>query len=86
MLAVYLSILFKHPWGWGGDLDTGPASCKWPLAGRSTRPQWPPLPETGKSCLIPAAFLPTQMLPEPSQQWEGGEEPGPCLPALKFLC
>lgn len=53
MLAVYLAIiLFKHPWGWGGDLDMDPASCKWPLAGRSTHPHWILLPETGKSCLF----------------------------------
>lgn len=38
-------------------MDTGPASCKWPLAGRSTHPQWTlllPQERAACSCCLPA--------------------------------
>lgn len=83
MLVVYLAVLFKHPWDWGGDLDTGPASGKEPLAGRSTCPQWTPLPETGKSCLF--LLLSCQHKCFQSLCSCRKEDPGPRLCALKFL-
>lgn len=79
--CVSCHLLIKHSWGWGGNLNLGPASCKRPLAGRSTCPQGTPA-RNRKDLPVPAAFLPPQVLSELLQLWEGGEELGRSMSLL----
>lgn len=84
MLAVYLAIiLFKHPWGWGRRFGHGSSFLQVAIGREEHTSTLNSAARNRKELPIPAAFLPTQMLPLPLQPCDG-RSPDPFLCALRF--